>query len=157
MKIIRASEKHLAELAVLQRMYMEHHARLDDYFTFEEDISAIWIDHMKKFLRQKNNIVLAAVEDEKIIGYMTASIATRPPIYKTKKIGLIGDNFVLPQHRRRGVLSKMLDETLAWMKARGIEYAEHPIAAKNRLGRTVWKKRGFEAATIFTRWKITQE
>jgi hypothetical protein len=40
------------------------------------------------------------------------------------------------------------------MKAKGVEYVEHPIAAKNNLGRTVWRKRGFEDTTIFTKRKI---
>ena len=155
MRIIRASERHITELATLQKMYMEYHAKLDDYFTFEEDAGVRWIEYMKKFLKEKNNIVLIAVEKQAIIGYMTASIYTRRPIYKIKKVGLIGDNFVLPKYRRKGVLSRMLEETLSLMKSNGVEYVEHPIAAKNRLGRTVWRKKGFEDMTIFTKRKIT--
>ena len=79
-------------------MYMEHHAKLDDYFTFEDEASARWIDYMKKFLKEKNSIVLIAVEKQAIIGYMTASIYTRRPIYKIRKVSLIGDNFVLPEY-----------------------------------------------------------
>ena len=155
MRIIRASEGHIPELATLQKMYMEHHAKLDDYFTFEDDASARWIKYMNKFLKEKNNIVLIAIEKKAIIGYMTASTYTRRPIYKISKVGLIGDNFVLPEYRRKGVFSRMLEETLSLMKANGIEYVEHPIAAKNKLGRTVWRKKGFENMTIFTKRKIT--
>jgi hypothetical protein len=60
MRIIGASEGHIAELATLQKMYMEHHAKLDDYFTFEDDASAHWVEYMRKFLKEKNNIVLIA-------------------------------------------------------------------------------------------------
>jgi GNAT superfamily N-acetyltransferase len=135
-------------------MYMEHHAKLDDYFKFEDDASARWMKYMKEFLKEKNNIVLIAVEKQAIIGYMTASIYTRRPIYKIRKVGLIGDNFVLPKYRRKGVFSRMLEKTLSLMKASGIRYVEHPIAAKNKLGRTVWRKKGFENMTIFTKKKI---
>ncbi|MGD0028338.1 MAG: GNAT family N-acetyltransferase [Candidatus Bathyarchaeia archaeon] len=155
MKIIRAAEKHLTELAALQKMYMEHHAKLDDYFTFEEDASTLWIEYMKKFLKEKNNIALIALEKQTFIGYMTASIYTRRPIYKIRKVGLTGDNFVLPNYRRKGVFSKMLEKTLSWMKTKGVEYVEHPIAAKNKLGRTAWRKKGFENMTIVTKRKIT--
>jgi len=155
MRIIRASEGHITELATLQKMYMEYHAKLDYYFTFEDDASARWIEYMKKFLKEKNNIVLIAVEKHAIIGYITASVYTRRPIYKIRKVGLIGDNFVLPKYRRKGVFSRMLEETLSLMKANGIEYVEHPIAAKNKLGRAVWRKKGFENMTIFTKRKIT--
>jgi GNAT superfamily N-acetyltransferase len=135
-------------------MYMEHHAKLDDYFMPEENSSAIWANFMRKFLKEKHNVAVAAVENSRIIGYMTASVHTRRPIYKIRKVGLIGDNFVLPQYRRKGVFTGMLEEVLSWMAAQGIEYVEHPVAAKNRLGRTVWKKKGFEDMTVFTKRKI---
>jgi hypothetical protein len=112
MIIIRAAENQLAELAPLQKMYMEHHAKLDDYFTFEEYAGTRWINYMKKFLKENNNIALIALEKQTFIGYMTASIYTRRPIYKIKKVGLIGDNFVLPNYRRKNVFSKMLEKTL---------------------------------------------
>jgi GNAT superfamily N-acetyltransferase len=155
MNIVRASEKDLAELATLQRMYMEHHAKLDDYFTVEEDATARWIDYMRKSIEEKGNIVLVAFENNKIIGYMTASICSRPPVYKIKKVGLIGDSFVLPHYRRKGVLSKMLDEILSWMKTNSVEYVEHPIAVRNKLGRTVWKRKGFEDTTVLTKLKLS--
>jgi GNAT superfamily N-acetyltransferase len=154
MKITQASKRQLPELAALQKMYMQRHAKLDGYFMFEEDVSTRWINYMKEFIGQQNNLVLVAMEKNTIMGYMTASIYARPPIYKIKRAGLIGDNFVLPQYRRKGVFSKILEQILSWMKAKGVEYVEHPIAAKNNLGRTVWRKRGFEDTTIFTKRKI---
>ncbi len=155
MRILRAVENNLQELAALQRMYMEHHSKLDDYFTAQEDASARWISYMRKLLRQKDNLVVIAIDNETIIGYMMSSIYTRRPIYKIGKVGLVGDNFVLPKYRRKGIFSKMLEETLSWMKAKGVEYVEHPIAAKNRLGRIVWRKKGFEDMVVFTKRKIT--
>lgn len=154
MRIVYASEKDLMELAPLQKMYMEHHAKLDDYFMFEEGVSARWVEYMSKFIKEKKNILLVAIEDNTIVGYMTASIYSRRPIYKIKKVGLIGDNFVLVQYRRKGVFSKMLEKALSWMKSEGVEYVEHPVAAKNKLGRTVWRKKGFEDMTVFTKRKI---
>jgi GNAT superfamily N-acetyltransferase len=157
MNILHATKTHLQELAALQRMYMEYHSRLDDYFLTREDASTRWIAYMKKFLKQNDTLAVIAVEDEKIIGYMTSSIYERRPIYKIGRVGLIGDNFVLPECRGRGVFSKMLDETLSWMKTKGIKYVEHPIAANNKLGRTVWKKKGFENMTVFTKKRISAE
>ena len=154
MRVILVSERNLKKLAELQRMYMEHHAKLDDYFMPEEDASAKWVDFMREFLKEKHNIAVAAVENDTFVGYMTASVYSRRPIYKIRKVGLIGDNYVLPQHRRKGVFSKMLEEVLSWMVTQNIQYVEHPIAAMNRLGRTVWKKKGFEEMTIFTKRKI---
>jgi GNAT superfamily N-acetyltransferase len=153
MKITQASKRQLPELAALQKMYLQHHAKLDDYFMFEDDASTRWTDYMK-FIGQQSNLVLLAMEKNTIIGYMTASIYARLPIYKTKKAGLIGDNLVLPQYRRKGVFSKMPEQILSWRKAKGVEYVEHPIAAKNSLGRTVWRKKDFEDTTIFTKRKI---
>lgn len=98
---------------------------------------------------------MIAVEKKAIIGYMKPQSIQDDPLQDKERGGLIGDNFVLPEYRRKGVFSRMLEETLSLMKANGIEYVEHPIAAKNKLGRTVWRKKGFENMTIFTKRKIT--
>lgn len=154
MKIMRASEKQLGELAELERMYMQCHANFDSYFAFDENLTTRWISYMKEFLSREDAVVLTAVENGRIIGYSTASIISRAPIYKMKRVGLVGDNFVLPEYRRKGVFSKLLEEVLSWMKGKGVEYVEHPVAAKNKVGRTVWRRRGFEDTTVFTKRKI---
>jgi hypothetical protein len=97
MEISRASKSDIGKLALLQRRYMELHANIDDYFTFEEDMTERWIKYMEDFIEGDDNLALVASEGEKIIDYMTGSIKERTPIYKEKRVGIIGDVFVVPE------------------------------------------------------------
>jgi GNAT superfamily N-acetyltransferase len=154
MEISRASKSDIGKLALLQRRYMEHHANIDDYFTFEEDMTGEWIKYVEKFIECDDNLVLVALEGEKIIGYMTGSIKERTPIYKEKRVGIIGDVFVVPEKRRKGVFTGLASEMLRWMRQKGVRYVEHPISSRNDVSMSAWKSMGFEDFMVWTRRKI---
>lgn len=154
MHIVKASKEHLKQLAVLQKKYMEYHAEIDKYFAIKKNISQMWIKHAENLLEGEDHIILMTVEDDKIVGYMTGSIWKRPPIYKIDRVGRIGDAFVLPEFRRKGIFTRLLEEMFTWMRGEGVKFVEHPVAVKNELGRIVWEKRGFEDSEVFTRRKL---
>jgi len=154
MDIVKAAKEHLKELMSLQRKYMEHHVKVDEYFAFKENMGQLWMEHMEEFIESEDKIVFIAVENSQIVGYMTGSIVKRAPIYRVEKVGRIGDAFVLPEFRRKGIFTRLLDETLRWMKGRGVKIVEHPVAVKNKLGRIAWKKRGFEDFIVFTKRRL---
>jgi GNAT superfamily N-acetyltransferase len=154
MKIVRASKENLVELAELEKSYMEYHRQIDDYFASNEDFSRLWRQYAEKVIEDSEQVAYCAVVEAKIVGYMMAKIELRPPIYKTARVGLIGDAYVLPGYRRGGVFGLLLEETLDWMKKKGVSYVEHPVASKNRIGLKAWKSKGFEEFMVFTRKKI---
>jgi len=154
MNVVKASKENLKELAGLQKKYMQYHAELDEYFVLKENISRLWIKYMKNLIEDEDNIVFMAVEDGKIIGYMTGNVVGRAPIYKIERVGRIGDAFVLPEFRRKGAFTMLLERMLSWMRAKGVNYVEHPISTKNKIGRIVWKKRGFEDFIVFTKRRL---
>jgi GNAT superfamily N-acetyltransferase len=154
MDIVRVSREQLEELARLERMYMQYHVDIDSYFAFEEDTKERWIEYMGGFIDDDNNLALAAMEGNEIIGYITGSVTERAPIYQIKKVGLIRDAFVLQQHRRRGVFRSMVEEMLKWMMKKGVDHVEHAISSRNKVAMVAWNKMGFEDFLIFVRRKI---
>jgi len=40
------------------------------------------------------------------------------------------------------------------MRKKKVAYVEHPVAAKNKLGRKVWKKKAFEEFLVFMNKKL---
>lgn len=154
MKIVRASKENLTELAVLFKGYMEYHRRIDGYFACKKNISDLWMKYMKSVLQDKNQIVYQALIDDKIVGYMTARIRSRPPVYETERVGLIGDAYVLPEYRRQRIFTQLLEKVFDWMRKKEVEYVEHPVASQNKLGLEAWRRSGFEDFMIFMRKKI---
>lgn len=155
MKVLKATKVHLHELAQLERQYMEHHVALDDYFAFKENMTETWLEYAHRIIDSALDEMLVAVEDDQIVGYMTGHIRKKVPIYQIEEVGQIGDNFVLPQYRRRGIFTQLLKAMLEWMRNQGIKHVEHPIAVKNAVGRIAWKKRGFEDLYVMTKKRIT--
>jgi GNAT superfamily N-acetyltransferase len=154
MKIVKVSTQDLAELAELQKSYMEYHQKIDGYFASNEDVSDLWKQYAEKVIRDGEQVAYCAVVEGKIVGYMMAKIELRPPIYKIARVGLIGDAYVLPRYRRRGAFTLLLEKTLDWMRKKGISYVEHPVASKNWTGLKAWKNKGFEEFMVFTRKRI---
>jgi GNAT superfamily N-acetyltransferase len=154
LEIFKASEEDLNELTGLFRRYMEYHRQIDEYFSCKRNASELWTKYMKGVLQDENQIVCCAVTDGKIVGYITGKIRNRAPVYRIEKVGLIGDAYVLPEHRRKKVFTQLLDEILHWMRKKEVEYVEHPVASKNKLGSEVWRKSGFEDSLVFMRKKI---
>jgi GNAT superfamily N-acetyltransferase len=157
MIVLKATKAHLHELALLERQYMEHHVALDDYFAFKENITETWLEYAHRLIDSALDLLLVAVEDDQIVGYMTGHIRRKVPIYQVEEAGQIGDNFVLPQYRRRGIFTQLLKVMLEWMQYQGIKYVEHPIAVKNAVGRIAWKKRGFEDFYVMTKKRIAND
>jgi GNAT superfamily N-acetyltransferase len=154
MKIVKVSRQDLAELAKLQKSYMEYHQEIDGYFAYNEDVSDLWKQYAEKVIGDSEQIAYCAVVEGKIVGYMMAKIELRSPIYRIVRVGLIGDAYVLPEYRRQGAFTLLLEKTLDWMKKKGVSYVEHPVASRNRIGLKVWKSKGFEEFIVFTRKKI---
>ena len=154
MKIVKASEEQLIELAGLQRRYMEYHEQIDEYFAFKDGISELWIEYMKEVIKDENQIAFCALVENRIVGYITARTTERPPIYRIGRVGLIGDAFVLPEFRKQGIFSQLLEKAIEWMKKKGIDHVEHPVASKNEQGLKVWRNKGFKSYIVFLRKQI---
>lgn len=154
MEIIKASTEDLNELGSLFERYMEYHRQIDGYFSCKENISGLWKEHVKNILQDESQIVCCAVVGGKIAGYMTAEIRNRAPVYKIERVGLIGDAYVLPEHRRKRIFTRLLEKVLDWMREKEVEYVEHPVASRNKVGLKVWRRSGFEDSLVFMRKKI---
>lgn len=153
-RISRVSIGNLEELANLQRDYMDYHNELDQYFACKPEATSLWIDYMKEVLGDDNHIIYCAFKDHRIVGYMTAKISRRTPLYQIGKIGMIGDAFVLPESRGQGVFTLLFEKSIEWLRGRGMTFVEHPVASRNVLGLKAWKSRGFEDFMIFMRKKL---
>lgn len=154
MKVARASEKDLEQLSRLQKEYMQYHKELDSYFSFREDISTLWQEHAKEILEDEKQVIFIAINDEQTVGYITAGIMKKAPIYEISEVGVIGDAFVLPEFREQGIFKELTEAVFNWMQEKNIRYVEHPVAAGNTLGLEAWKSRGFEEYMVWLRKKL---
>lgn len=136
MRIAKITSKKLFEEEVVQvRRLLE----LADWN--KEQING-QLEGIKKFLSDKNCIVLFAVEDDEIIGYITAQF------YAWNRLGQIHGLVIHPDWRRKGSASHLVKEVQVFMRtnqARGI-YVDTPT--NNTSGCIFYKNNGFRQAYI---------
>ena len=91
----------------------------------------------------------AAFDGSRIVG----TTATRPTAITipggSAKLGYVDDVAVIPTHRRRGILTRMMRSQLDQMRERG-----EPMAALGASESLIYERFGFGIATWSSKWKI---
>lgn len=98
-------------------------------------------------IRSRAILSLAAVEDEKILGIVFASIARISGEYliMNKKItGYVNDVYVLPEERGRGIAWSLINEAEKWFAEMGADSFEIHIVNGNKEAAAFWESYGLE-------------
>jgi ribosomal protein S18 acetylase RimI-like enzyme len=64
-------------------------------------------------------------------------------VLKNPRFGHVLDMMVAEQYRRRGVATRLYDETVKWFKKRGLERVELQVATSNQESQAFWHQMGF--------------
>jgi ribosomal protein S18 acetylase RimI-like enzyme len=144
MEIIEATETHIPALLELWTEFFDYHRDIDPYYTRSEDA----LVHIEKRFREKLEVedsqVLVAVEEDRVIGYSLFWIADNSPYVKEKRHGFICDLAVTSTHRSGGIGERLLENTLAWFRAKGIKRIAIYTLTGNPRAIAFWDRHGFE-------------
>ena len=69
----------------------------------------------------------------------------QPHFYKIKKVGAISGLMVAKDHRRKGIGSRLLAESKAYFRRKGIKYFTLYTAVANRGASRFYEQNGMEA------------
>ena len=67
-----------------------------------------------------------------------------------REIAIIGECYVLPAYRRRGVGRAAVEQWLAEQRRRGVQLVEASVLAPNAPARAFWERLGFELRSVQT-------
>lgn len=98
----------------------------------------------KKFKDKKNSLILIAKDKNKVIGYCLGSIQRLDPNHKINPEGYIFNVFVLENHRKKDLGSKLIKAMIKWFKLKKIKRVVIDITEKNKPGLIFFKKLGFK-------------
>ncbi len=116
----------------------------------ELDFSKNYPFHSKTDLREyiknkKDDIILIAEMENKIIGFLYAKI-----IERHEGGWCVLDNLaVKKEHRRHGVGTKLLKELYKTMKKQKLHYAQLLVDVNHKKARKFWKKMGYAETRTF--------
>jgi len=95
------------------------------------------IDYVKVRLKKKNYFIYKAIVRNKIIGTISSKLLS-------SKRGFIGDAYVEPDSRRKGILRKLENYALVELKNRGVRIVELNVRTDNDEGLSTWNALGYE-------------
>ena len=125
-----------------------------EFILFHQDIDPIWTplegsipgfieNHLRRFMKSEDGLVLVAGDKGKVIGYSLSEIRRNSPGLKREKYGYIDEMAVTANYQRRGIGEKMLAEIMRWFQSNDIKRVELGTTTQNVVGNSFWQKQGF--------------
>jgi ribosomal protein S18 acetylase RimI-like enzyme len=143
-EIVKAEEKHVADIGRLWWEFILFHQDIDPIWTpLEGSIPGFIENHLRRFMKSEDGLVLVAGDKGKVIGYSLSEIRRNSPGLKREKYGYIDEMAVTANYQRRGIGEKMLAEIMRWFQSNDIKRVELGTTTQNVVGNSFWQKQGF--------------
>ena len=143
-EIVKAEEKHVADIGRLWWEFILFHQDIDPIWTpLEGSIPGFIENHLRRFMKSEDGLVLVVGDKGKVIGYSLSEIRRNSPGLKREKYGYIDEMAVTANYQRRGIGEKMLAEIMRWFQSNDIKRVELGTTTQNLVGNSFWQKQGF--------------
>ena len=142
-EIVKAQEKHLDAIVEIWKEFMDYHKLLHPLFSREADSHLKFRDFVVDLISRADALVLAALDDDKVIGYTLLVIEAYPPVFTEKKFGHLYDMAVTEEYRRKGVGEMMMKKAEEWCREKELKRMELLVLSENPIGYNFWRKQGF--------------
>ncbi|OHX67834.1 GNAT family N-acetyltransferase [Flammeovirga pacifica] len=141
LKLIDVSQ--IDQIAPLWKKLFAYHHEMRHQVVYEPSDTE-WIRRKNK-LKDKacEMIVLQALSENKMIGYLVASLQKLDPT-----CGEIDSLFVLDEYRSEGVGGALLEEALNWFNYKGVIRKKLAIGIENERVVSFYEKYGFKAKRL---------
>jgi len=143
-EIVRAEAAHVDGIVERWIELMDYHAARDSLFARSEDAHVGFGEYLAEAMTKPTALVLVALDGPSVVGYALCMINTLPPVFAKREYGFISDLAVAPAYRKRGIGTALMEKTVDWFLAQGIDRVELRVAAFNEIGISFWRSSGFE-------------
>jgi len=143
-KIRKARHSDVNKITELWCEFIELHASFDNYYRKSKNGNKRFAEFIEKQISNRNSLVLVAIIQNQICGYLFALKAKHPPVFEVIKYGFISDVAVSRKFRRKGIGKFLYDHAIEWFKKHNIEHVELSVATTNPISNNFWKKLGFK-------------
>ena len=100
---------------------------------------------------EDSGVAVAELEGSGLVGMLTYQECTNPEFFTIKRYAFISSVHVRPQHRRLGIAKQLTEETLEWLRRRGVVEAQLSNSPWNKAADRTWENLGFEVVTVTRR------
>ena len=150
--IRRAKSRDMAIIIELWKELSEEHAQFDERYALRPEAEIVWARWAGQRLRDGASIALVAEIGADCVGYLIGHTDEAQPIFAHRTYAIITDIFVVPEFRRKGTASKLMNEALTFFKSRGVGHIRLNVLDKDEGARAFYEKHGF-GDFIHRMWK----
>ena len=103
-----------------------------------------------KLVKSDRNVFLVAEDEtnQKLAGFLAATIEEEIPIYRLQEFAFIHDLWVEPEYRRSGVARQLVMEAMEQLQKLGVAQIRLDTAAINETARKLFSECGFRPSTV---------
>ncbi|MFM8979955.1 MAG: N-acetyltransferase family protein [Planctomycetia bacterium] len=133
----------LPSLHVLWQALLAEHARLDPRLCVHPGAGTWLAAHLAEALGDPQRVLLVAEEGgRRVVGFVSARLL--PEVPGEPREAEVGDCFVVPPRRRRGIARRLVQRALDLLQERGAQHARLQVAVRNPDALAFWRGLGFE-------------
>ena len=144
-KIRKANRKDIPDIIKLWCEFMDFHEKYDSYYMRSPRGHLKFKKFIDNQISSRKSLVLVAISENIICGYLLAMIENKSPVFKVRRYGLISDVAVSSIFRREGIGEKLCLESYEWFKKHKINRIELNVATTNPVSMNFWSKLGFNS------------
>ena len=155
MKIRKATKKDLDIIVDFScKLLLEHEKNFSDFPKLSKNFKKEIRKFMKKNVSRKNTVGFIAFEDTKAIGFILGEEKKDYPVFakSERPTGHVGNFYVEPKFRNKGIGKKLFAELKKWFKKRKLKKAEVSVNTPNKKGKKLYKNLGF--VPYDERWRM---
>lgn len=130
-------------------------AELDSYNELSQDVDcrAEALSHRREQLEEDELRTIVADDEGTLVGYVSGEVSESAPVFARGAKLHIGELYVSPSYRQRGLATQLLEAIEAWGQSRGATYAELSVNVRNEPARACYDDQGYEKRRL----KLTRE
>jgi len=155
MKIRKATKKDLDIIVDFScKLILEHEKRFSDFPRLSKNLHSKQRRFFKKYITRKDAVAFIAIEKGKPIGHLLGNEKKDFPVFaeSERPMGHVGNFYVEPEFRGKGVGKKLFAELKKWFKKRGLKKAEVDFITSNKRTKKLYKELGFQPHE--EKWRI---
>ena len=109
---------------------------------------------LEALLNNPDAVIILGEIDGQIVTSGYVKILDAKPQFQFNQYAYMGFMYVLPEHRGKGINKLLLNELIAWAKARGIQEVRLDVYDENMPAVRAYEKRGFKKLLVEMRLEI---
>lgn len=143
--IRKATKEDYQELAPLCRALDAAHIKLQPHIFSAPDHDVRTLEHMAAYFDSADSVIIVAILDAKIVGYIAVQKLQRQPhvIFKAATSAYIPELFVVESARKKGIAARLAEAAKSWARTIGASNIQVGAVPENAAALALYRKLGF--------------